>query len=223
MADAIVKVSWRRSPEGRVAPGPAQGGIAGTCFTLESGMTLTAFDTMAGIFTPNPGFDACRVFVAERSGQVTEIFESAVEAFPAHNTALLARFSSGTRHPLSRTTGPVNSCSLVGYRAHEAPFTTRLSAGGTAVEVVDPRMSKATQDYHGLVPRPYIFDVTAADMAIRGKAGFIVDVRAGVGLAGAPMLDEKGAAMGICILGFPADAAEKSWIGAIDLRPFLLG
>lgn len=49
-------------------PVGAKGGIAGTCFTLESGMTLAAADTMAELFTPNPGLDACAVYVVERSG-----------------------------------------------------------------------------------------------------------------------------------------------------------
>jgi hypothetical protein len=183
MADAIIKVSWRKTATGFVQPGAAEGGIAGSCFTLESGMTLTAADTMAGIFKPNPGFDACRVFVAERSGQVTEIRPDAVETFPAHNTCLIRGFYAGTRYALSRKTGSLDNYSIRGYRAHLAPFTTQLTPARTALEVVLPRLAQAAQGFTRLSPRPYIFEVRATDMTLPGTAGFIVDIHASLGLA----------------------------------------
>jgi hypothetical protein len=223
MADAIVKLSWRKTPSGFVLPGAAEGGIAGTCFTLESGMTLTAADTMAGLFKPNPGFDACRVCVVERSGRVTEIPESSVEPYPAHDVSLLAGFQAEVRYALSTTPGSVPSCSLIGYRAHAAPFSSELNAACTAIEIAWPRVETALQMFTRQVPRSVVLDVKAADMTVRKKAGFVVDLRAPLGLAGAPMVDERDASVvGLCILGLPADAPVKSQIGIIDLRPFLL-
>jgi hypothetical protein len=221
MADAILKVSWRKTRDGLVLPAGAEGGVAGTCFTLDSGMTLTAADTMAGLFTPNVGFDACRIFVVERSGAVTALREQSLQSYPAHDACVIEGFHSATRYTVSQNTGPIISCDLKGYRANAAPFTCEINAAGTAIDVVNPRLRSAAQDYSGFVPRAVVFDVKAADMTLVHKPGFMVDVRASLGMAGGPMLDADGSVVGICVLGLPVDAPEKTQIGIIDIRPFL--
>ena len=66
MADAIAKISWRTAASGQVIVGAGtQGGICGTCFTLESGVTISCAHRTETLFKPNPGFDACRVYVLE--------------------------------------------------------------------------------------------------------------------------------------------------------------
>jgi hypothetical protein len=222
MAEAIVKVSWRKDSRGFVSTAGAEGGIAGTCFTLDSGMTLTAADRMAGLFKPNAGFDACRVFVVERSGAVTALREQSLQSYPAHDACVIEGFQSVTRYIVSQKSGAIASCNLKGYRANAAPFTCQLNPTGTDIDVLSPHIESAAQDYSGLVPRSVVFDVKAADMRIVQKPGFVVDVRASIGLAGGPMLDTAdGSVVGICVLGLPADAPEKTQIGIIDIRPFL--
>jgi len=105
MADALVKISWRKQAGGLVFPAGVQGGIAGNCFTLDCGMTLAAADVMAGLFTPNAGFDACRVFVVERPGSVTALREQALQSYPAHDACVIEGFSSATRYVVSQNTG----------------------------------------------------------------------------------------------------------------------
>jgi hypothetical protein len=160
--------------------------------------------------------------VVERSGAVTALREQSLHSYPAHDACVIEGFQSATRYPVSQKTGVIASCNLKGYRANAAPFTCQLNTAGTAIDLVKPRIRSAAQDYSGLVPRSVVFDVKAADMTLVQKPGFMVDVRASIGLAGGPMLDAAdGSVVGICVLGLPADASEKTQIGIIDIRPFL--
>ena len=59
------------------------------------------------------------------------------------------------------------------------------------------------------------------DVKVTGKSGYIMDARATVGLSGDPMLDSSNnSVIGLCFMGLPEDAHEKTQIGALDIRQF---
>lgn len=138
MADAIVKISWCTAPSGavRIAANAVAGGIPGTCFTLESGVTISCAHNMDGLFIPNAGFDACRVFAVERTGRITELRNGGLQLFPEYDACVITGFSSGTRYTVSqKRPDQIALCNLRGYEAHKAPFQCRLSPNGRAIDL----------------------------------------------------------------------------------------
>ncbi len=224
LADAILKVSWRRTPFGAVVPGPDQteGGVCATCFTLESGITLSCAHNMRGLFVPNIGFHACRVFVAESSGRITELHDGCLQLFPDYDACVIAGFQSGTRYHIARRkVDQIHSCHLRGYEANTGPFQSRVTPDGRSVEIHSANISSVAQTFNALIPRPIIFQVNSADVKVNNKPGYILDTAAKVGLSGGPMLDAADATVaGLCFIGLPADAHQKTQIGAIDVRQF---
>ena len=66
-----------------------QGGICGTCFTLESGVTISCAHRTETLFKPNPGFDACRVYVLEWGGRTTELKGGCLRLFPDYDACVI--------------------------------------------------------------------------------------------------------------------------------------
>jgi hypothetical protein len=221
MSDAIIKVSWRRAPDGSVAPS-AQGGICGTCFTLESGITISCAHNMQGIFVPNEGYDVCRVFIAERSGSITELNPGCIALYPEYDACVIHGYQSTRKYSVpQKQPNQIASCCVCGYEANVAPFRCQVDSSGQAIEIVDPQIAMAKKEFHGVVPEPVNLNVTANDINISDKRGYIMHVSAPVGVSGSPMVDEETCeAVALCILGLPPDVHVKTKIGAIDLRQF---
>ncbi len=225
MADAIIKVSWRRLADGRVVEGrsAAAGGIAGTCFTLSSGMTLScAHGHGNALFEPNVGFDDCKVWIVERSGRITELKNEQFRLYPEYDAAIISDFSSQTKYGIStKAASALTACNLLGYQASTGPFHVRTSPNQLALEIYDPHIADAEQTFNGLTPVPIRLNIHAADVTLSDKAGYIFDVRAKIGLSGGPMIDAAdGSAVGVCSFGLPADVVDKTQIGVVDLRQF---
>ena len=221
MADAVVKVSWRKSPSGLVLAG-AQGGVCGTCFTMESGITISCAHNMGGLFNPNPGFDVCRAFVVEVTGRITELYDGCLQLYPDYDACVIGGFSSRTLYKASqKQPGQIALCSLRGYEAGTAPFQCDLSPTGMAVNISNPRINSVALDLRGLVPQPTTQDINAPDVKIFGKQWYLMKANATIGLSGGPMLDAvDGTAVGMCFVGLPPDVHQKTLIGAIDIRQF---
>lgn len=228
MADAIIKVSWRRLANGlvREGPGEAIGGIAGTCFTLSSGITLScAHGHDNALFSPNIGFDDCRVWIVETTGRVTEIKQTQFQLYREYDAAIVAGFQSTTNYRVSTKEGSeIQKCNLIGYEASTRPFNVRTTPSQLSLEIYDPHIIDAQQVLNGLTPIPTVLNIDARDVKLSHKVGYIIDVKAKVGLSGGPMVDATdGQAVGICSFGLPRDVIEKTQIGVVDLRqlPFI--
>lgn len=224
MTEAIIKVSWRRSILGFVLEGGNQavGGIAGSCFTLSSGITLScAHGHDDQLFRPNDGYDDCRIWIVETGGQITEVRQQQFRLFPEYDAAIIDQFQATTKYQVSKASGEIQSCNLLGYEAHAAPFQVRKAPSNRSLEIYNPRIVSAAQYHNGLRAVPTQLNVNAPDVKLSNKLGYLIDVKAKVGLSGGPMIDASdGSVVGICVIGLPADDHEKTQIGVIDLRQF---
>ena len=89
----------------------------------------------------------------------------------------------------------------------------------SSLEIYDPHIIDAQQALNGLTPVPTKLNIEAPDVKLSDKAGYIVNVRAKIGLSGGPMVDAiDDSAVGICSFGLPPDATDKTQIGVVDLR-----
>lgn len=223
MADAIIKISWRRLPNGIVAPQQAIGGIAGTCFTLTSGITLScAHGHHSDFFQPHPTFDDYRILIIETAGKITEVRQQQFRLFPDYDAAIIDSFQSSTKYSVSsKKYEELQKCNLLGYVANIGPFKVRIDPSGRGLEIYEPHIFDARQYLDELTPVPTVINMLAPDVSLSNKAGYIIDVKAKIGLSGGPMVDASdGGAVGVCSFGLPADVMDKTQIGVVDLRQF---
>ena len=222
MADAIAKVSWRTTVSGHATTAPAQGGIIGTCFTLETGVTISCAHNMDTLFKPNPGYDAFRVYVLEWGGRVTELHYGCLRLFPDYDACVIEGYQSSRRYKIShRDPSQITSCNLRGYQSHATPFRLRLADLGRAIEIHKPNIRTAAQTFQSCVPQLHTFSLDSPDVKVANKMGYLFDARAVIGLSGGPMLDATdGSAAGLCFAGWPPDIHQKTKIGVIDIRQF---
>lgn len=221
LANAIIKISWRLAPTGAVQL-PVEGGVCGTCFTFESGITISCVHTMRNLFIPNPGFDACQVFVVGSDGETTKIEQSCICFHPNYDTCIISGYQSRTKYRVSKKPpDQVGKCRLLGYKAHTTPFQCRIDSAGTGIEIVNPDIDSVAQDLRGITPKPTSFTLNSADLNVSDRPGYLMGVAATVGISGGPMLDaENGEVVGMCFFGTPPDQYAKTQIGAIDVRQF---
>jgi hypothetical protein len=149
MADAIIKVSWRRLANGfvREGVGQAQGGIAGTCFTLTSGISLScAHGHDSALFRPNPGFDDCRLWIVETSGRIVELKQRQFRLFPEYDAAIIDGFQSRTKYKTStKKPDEIKNCNLIGYTAHASPFSVGMTPDRQSLQIYAPNIISAEQ------------------------------------------------------------------------------
>jgi len=214
VSDAIVKISWRRSDLT-----VAVGGIAGSSFTLASGIAVTSAHHMRGMWDPVVGYDACRAWVVETSGRSTEIKPEQLRLFPEYDVAIIDGFRSAQKYPLSKTPGDsIQKCDLLGYKANATPFQVREAPSGL-LEIFRAEIVSAAQQIRNQEPVFRRLTISSADVNIVDKQGYLVASAASVGLSGGPMLDARDqTAIGICTFGLPADAHAKTQVGVLDLR-----
>lgn len=218
MPHALIKISWTTDDKGRFN-GKAVGGICGTCFTLESGVTLTAAQLTWGLFDPNPGFDACRVFVAGNAGALVELTPRQIRLDPVHELAIITGCILPSSIPLASPSNPLGQSHAIGYCANIAPFQTAVSRSGKKLTITDLHLVKARQIVHIPILHPTPLHVATDDINLDGVPGFIFAAPSLPGMAGAPVIDDStGCCVGVCVFGLPPDHAEKTHLGAVDIR-----
>ena len=222
MADAIAKISWRTTASGKVIVGAGtQGGICGTCFTLESGVTISCAHRTETLFKPNPGFDSCRVYVLDWGGRTTELKGGCLRLFPDYDACVIDGYQSSRRYKISdRDPCKITSCDLRGYEAGATPFRVRMATLGRDLEIYKPKIRSAAQIHIRRTPQLHVFNLESRDMKIVNKTGYLFD-SATIGLSGGPMLDASdGTVVGLCFAGWPEDMHRKSKVGVLDIRQF---
>jgi hypothetical protein len=216
MADAIAKISWRTTASGRVIVGAgaqAQGGICGTCFTLESGVTISCAHHTETLFKPNPGFDPCRLYVLEWGGRTTELKGGCLRLFPDYDACVIDGYQSSRRYKISsRDPCKITSRDLRGYEAGATPFRVRMATSGRDLEIYKPKIRSGAQIYIHRTPQLHVFNLESRDIV--DKTGYLFDLSATTGLSGGPMLDATdGTVAGLCFAGLARrhPPQVKSW------------
>jgi hypothetical protein len=173
----------------------------------------------SALFEPNVGFDDCRVWIVETSGQITEVKRAQFRLFPEYDAAIIDDFQSTTKYVISsKQATELQKCNLLGYEASTGPFKVKTTPSRSSLEIYDPHIIDAQQALNGLTPVPTKLNIEAPDVKLSDKAGYIVNVRAKIGLSGGPMVDAvDDSAVGICSFGLPPDATDKTQIGVVDL------
>lgn len=218
MPHAIIKISWTTDDEGKFS-GNAVGGICGTCFTLETGVTLTAAQLTWGLFDPNPGFDACRVFIAGKADALVELKQRQIRIDPIHELAVITGCILPSAIPLALPSSPLGPSHAIGYCANKSPFQTAVTQSGRKLTISNIRLSEARQviavDALSEVP----LHVTSDDINLSDVPGFVFAAPSLSGMAGGPVIDDRtGCCVGVCVFGLPPDNAKKTHLGAVDIR-----
>jgi hypothetical protein len=214
---AIIKISWATDECGRYA-GHASGGMCGTCFTLENGVTLTSLQLTWDLFEPNAGCHACRVFLTGQEGDVREVRQEQLRLDPVHGLAAFLEPDAPGRFALAEASASPDVCAVEGYLATSTPFRTAIAADGR-LEIVDTALSVAGQHIANAPLTARRLDVSADDLSLSDVPGLMIEAPSLPGLAGAPVMEaESGAVLGVCLFGLPADANGKTQLGAVDIR-----
>lgn len=212
MALAIVKISWRSSD--RIC----EGGIAGSGFTLSTGRTITCAHVMDGLFTPNTGFENCRVFALASDGAISELFESDLNLHPQFDLAVVGYVQSSQHYEISdMRRDDVDVSDLIGFVANQAPFTAEFESDGR-LTIISANPAVAAQNKLNTATEPCIINLSGNDLALKNIPGFRCQISAKVGLSGGPMIDKDGKVLGLCAAGLPRDVVDKTELMAVDLR-----
>jgi hypothetical protein len=218
--DAIIKINWKGSAH-CVDPGSEfQGGVCGTCFTLSSGITISADHICRDLFRPIEGFDACRVFAANSATEITLLRQGCVRSHPEFDACVIDGYSSPITYSVSATpAADVSTCQLLGYTANTVPFS--ISRGSDNLPTIGGLDLHSVAQRIQAEARLVNFNISSEGLTVVGKQGFMFKAAGRIGLSGGPAIElTNGQVVGLCVMGLPPDISQKDHIGAIDLRQF---
>lgn len=210
---AIVKLSWNLSKNGGA---DVEGGVAGTCFSLATGETLTATHVVNdNIFHSAEGFSLTKTLVLHPDGKFSELFPQSVSHVSGSDISVLNIPPSSQKFDVAASGyESLSEGEALGYEAQTMPFKVNLV--GLNLTIVTAQLQgaiKATGTH--MVSRKKC-KVGANDVSIDGKRMYIISASGTVGMSGGPFIDsETGVAFGVNSIGFPVDSHKKDKIGSV--------
>jgi hypothetical protein len=215
---AIVKFSWNG-----LAPSSLEGGVAGSCFTIETGVTISCIHNLDGIFLPNSGFDLCICYIVDPDGSFKHLDISMVEMHNGFDVSMIDCKPSKSRFVVSKkTASEIEYVTSLGYEANSAPFEIELS-GGVPIPS-NAEIFRCLRRARRKKPDFRTIDLNFPDVTISGKECAVIRAKGVVGMSGGPMIDHStGEVFGVNSFGLPPDTHDKDYLGAVDFRSLLSG
>lgn len=210
---AIIKLSWNLSKKGDAK---VQGGVAGTCFSLTSGETLTATHVVNDdIFRAAHGCSLTKTLILHPDGSYFELNPQSVSHVPGTDVSVLSIPPSSQKFDVAESGyESLSEGEALGYEANTAPF--EIKQVGIDLSIEDVRLQGAIQGTGSHHVRRKTCKLSKNDVTIDDKRMYLIRASGTVGMSGGPFIDPKsGAVFGVNSIGFPIDSHKKDEIGSV--------
>lgn len=218
MAFAIIKLSYNKIGENNV-----EGGICGTGFFISPNTFITAnhvFNTPS--YKPNPGFEKCQYWLASRKGEIIELKNITIQNLPEIDSTII-KFSNNVSDDVvtieRSLPNPNDRIFNLGFLPKMPQLDPKWTHKGLVLLSAD--FKDTISDGLGTIASIKKATIKSNDVNLEDITLIMTSYCGEVGMSGGPLFNINNHVVGLMSLGFPPDAPQKKYLGAIWIGEIL--